>query len=479
MTLPVLASASLAILIGLLFVAGAWPATVGFRPYRFLAAALGVGIGLGLTSLVALLWLLLAGQAGRGVIGLDLGLLAGLWFLARWRAARRRSLPVPPPGAAIAGQATRWIPALFAVTAVCAVAAFVGLTVAEPHGAWDAYMNWNLRARLLFRSGTEWRDAFSALLPWSHPDYPLLVQASVLRTWMYGGREALGGPASVAFLFTFGTAGLVGLSVGAVRSRAQGMLAAVMVLATPFFIFHGVSQYGDVPVGFFFLATVVLLCLHDRHGDRTMVFATLAGLSAGLATWTKNEGWLFLLALGTAWVATSLGSAQRRRLGRELAAFALGLAPILAVTVLFKLLLAPPNDLVTAAGEGHLLEWLSSPRRYAVVAQAFTSQMAGFGYNGMVSGVWLLLTYGICVGVRGDELRRRWVRAAAASIALILLGHAAVLVVAVEDVPRMLGSSLDRLLLQLWPAAVCVWFMVLCTPEEAAGRDRLRLPGAA
>ena len=66
--------------------------------------------------------------------------------------------------------------------------------------------------------------------------------------------------------------------------------------------------------------------------------------------------------------------------------------------------------------------------------------------------------------------------ASVASIGLMLAGDAAVLVVAVEDVPRMLSSSLDRLLLQLWPAAVFTWFVVLATPEEASRRDGVPSP---
>jgi hypothetical protein len=91
----------------------------------------------------------------------------------------------------------------------------------------------------------------------------------------------------------------------------------------------------------------------------------------------------------------------------------------------------------------------------------------------------VLIAYGICVGLCQPELRRRWVLAAGASLGLTLAGHGFVLVAAVEDVPRMLGSSLERLLLQLWPAAVFTLFMVLATPEDAAREGVPRLPPIA
>jgi hypothetical protein len=57
------------------------------------------------------------------------------------------------------------------------------------------------------------------------------------------------------------------------------------------------------------------------------------------------------------------------------------------------------------------------------------------------------------------------------AVALMLAGHALVLLSAVADVPRMVDSSLDRLLLQLWPVVILAWFTVLATPEEALRRD--------
>ena len=480
MILLLLGSAAIAGVIGVTLVRAAWPDGVSVRPYRFVVVALGVGAGLGLTSLGVLAWLVVVGAAGRGLIAAELGLCAVLALGWRRRESRRsQGVPAALPAAAASGLATRWIPAACAVTLCCAVAAFVGLSLSQPHGAWDAWMNWNLRARLIFRSGPEWRDAFSALLPWSHPDYPLLVQTSVVRAWIYGGQETLAGSAMVAFLFTFATVALAGSAVAALRGRIQGMLAGLVLLATPFLIFHGTAQYGDVPVGFFFLATVVLLALHDRHREQTQAFAALAGVAAGMAAWTKNEGLLFLLAVAGAWAATGVRAGLRQQLGRDARSFLLGLLPMAAVIGFFKLQLAPPNDLVTATGAGHTLDWVLDPRRYVLVAESFISQIVAFGFNGVISGVWLLLTYGICVGLSGVEVRRRWVLASAACLGLMLAGHAAVLVVAVEDVPRMLSSSLDRLLLQLWPVAVFTWFVVLATPDEASGRDWVPPPATA
>jgi hypothetical protein len=466
-SLALVGSALVAVAIGYAVLCALWPRAVPLRPYRWLVRTLAVGVGLGLTAVGLFCWLLLFGVPGRALVVVELGVLAVLWWFARRRGLGPAEAG-PEGGNDIALKAPRVLVLAFAITLVCAAAAFTGLSAAAPHGAWDAWMNWNLRARLIFRGGADWQAAFSPLLEWSHPDYPLLVQGSVVRAWVYHGGETLAGPAMLAFLFTFATFALLTSAVAVFRGRAQGLLAGLVLFATPFFLFHGISQYGDVPVGFFFLATLVLAALHQRHGEHTGAFLVLAGLTAGLAAWTKNEGILFLAALVLSAVMTAGRSEGGRRLGSEGRAFALGLLPMLVVVGLFKLHLAPPNDLMSALGSGEILHRVTEPGRYALVAKAFATGILGFGANGLVSGVWLLVAYGLCVGVRPGHARTRWFRLAAAALVLMLVGHAAVFVVTAEDVARLLNSSLERLLLQMWPATLFACFMVLATPGEAS-----------
>jgi asparagine N-glycosylation enzyme membrane subunit Stt3 len=241
------------------------------------------------------------------------------------------------------------------------------------------------------------------------------------------------------------------------------MLAGLVLLSTPFFIFHGISQYGDVPVGFFFLSTLVLLALHDRHGERTSGFAVLAGLTAGLAAWTKNEGVLFIAAFVLSGVVTS----KRAGSGRSL-----------LIVGYFKVRFAPPNDLMSTIGSGETLARLTDPQRYLLVAKAYLSGVARFGFNGLVSAVPLLVAYGLCAGVRPGEATKRWFRLTVVTVALVLAGHAVVFIVTTEDVARLLNSSLERLLLQLWPSVVFAWFMLLAGAEEATVEPR-RSPAEA
>ena len=243
-------------------------------------------------------------------------------------------------------------------------------------------------------------------------------------------------------------------------------MAGLVLLSTPFFILHGTTLYADVPLGFFFLATVVCLALDDRHGADTSRFALLAGVAAGLAMWTKNEGLLFTLALGAGLLlagAPGGRTASRRRL----LAFGAGLLPPALLVVGFKVGFSQPNDLLSTLGVQRTLGNLTSPDRYYITLREYASHIALFGSNGVGSAVWVLAACLLGLGVNRSELGRPWVRAVAAAFVLVMAGHYAVFVSMAHELSRLLASSLDRLLLQLWPSTLFLFFMAVRAPGEA------------
>jgi hypothetical protein len=449
--------------IGVLLLWLAWPRTLVATPLP-LVVGLGTGLGAGLSSVLMFLWIVAVGPT-RGFPLTEAGVLV---LLAITAFVRRRAVPgqrpVSPSGPVKSRQRLLLL-AAFLVAFGAAAAAFASTLRQHPHGQWDAWMNWDLRARMIVRAGEGWRTAFSAAIPWSHPDYPLLVPSLVARSWLYAGRETLLGPALVAATFTFGTVALLVSALMALRGTSQGLLAGLVLLSTPFFILHGTSLYADVPLGFFFLA------LDGRHGATTSRFAVLAGMAAGLAMWTKNEGNLFTLAL-VAGIVLSTASSGWATSRKRLLSFGAGLLPMLIVVAGFKIALAPPNDLLSTLSLDRTLGRLTAPARYAIVLREYATHIAGFGSNGFGSAVWVLLAYLLGLGVSRPELGRPWIRAAIVGVTLVLAGHFMVFVSMADELPRLLASSLDRLLLQLWPSAVFLFFMAVRSPEEA-GADTL------
>ena len=213
--------------------------------------------------------------------------------------------------------------------------------------------------------------SFTPLLTWSHPDYPLLIPGFVAGWWKLLGHESTVVPAATAFLFTFGTAGLLAASLALLRERRQGLLAGLVLLGAPSFIAVGASQFVDVPVAWSLLAGIVLLA---------MDCPAAAGLAAGFGAWTKNEGVLLFVALAIGW------GVARQWTVRRLRGFALGALVPLTVLIWFKLTVAPANPLVSSA---NALQHLTDLSRYQIILAGFARHVWTFG--GLFASPFLFL----------------------------------------------------------------------------------------
>ena len=435
------------------------------RPSPTLRASLGLGWGLGVASCVFFAWRASGGEAGRGFVGADLALFATLAAVGSLsgRASGGRG-EGDGPGRGL----PRWASAVLVVGLVGAMVAWVAefllISSKRPHGAWDAMWIWNLRARFLDLGLVSRAEAFHPALIASHLDYPLLIPSTVARCWAYAGGEPTLGPILVALAFSMALIGLLLSALTALRGRSQGLLGCLALLATPSLIELGSNQYADIPLAYFFLATAVALVMGDRAADprSSAAWAAVAGMMAGFAAWTKNEGLLFLGSVAASRLALVVSSRGWRLAAREAVAFGVGLAPVLAVLVAFKLYLAPPNDFLAAQSPVEIIAKLTDPSRYAMVGRAVAGQLAGLG-SGAVA--WL-------VGYRlllGGAPRRLGTGSVWLILAMMAVGYLLVYVSSPLFLPWHLQWSLDRLIIHLWPLAVFAAFLSAATPEEAIG----------
>jgi len=354
--------------------------------------------------------------------------------------------------------------------AVCVALYSVALrTIAHPHGdGWDAFAIWNLHARFLFLGGANWRNGFSALIPWSHPDYPLLVPSALAHFWTYLSNESSAVPASISFVFTIGTLALLYSSLDQIRGRNSAMMATLALASTPFFIEQGSAQYADVPLSFFFLSTVVLLCLHQRQNSSSIGLAVLAGVAAGFAAWTKNEGLLFLVA---ALISQVVGAIRRQRHDvelnfdgvhtpvtqwKKLAAFFLGSMPLLLLVLWFKDSVAQPGDLFLSPAS--MLEKLLSPGRYLAVLSWYFREFFRFGHWWIVPGTVLLAILYLAAGVKGPPGEKPDFYAPTLTLTLTLAGYFVIYLITPYDIYWHLRFSLSRLFLQVWPSVLFLFF---------------------
>jgi len=434
---------------------------------------LSVGVAFGISSCTYFLWLAkpipwLPGLAASEVI-LFAFLCAVPFCFPGSRQAVLGALPFGRTGSRFPSpprheRVRPWLVVCFSLILAMAVCALLMVMSNKLHGSNDAYAVWNLRARFLFRGGDHWADGFSPLISWSNPDYPLLLSATIARWWAYVGSDTIVVPQSVAFFFVMATAGLLISALFRLRSRSQGLVAGLFLFSTAFFVRLGGAQYADVPIGFFLFATVLAFSLNDVRRDKSPALYSLAGITAGCAAWTKNEGMFFVLAIFGARLVSAIlsGTEGRKGLVREIAFFCAGLAPFLAVLFFFKIKYAPTADMFRNQGAGLFLGRMTDLHRYVMIVKAYSREIVRWG-NGLFP---VLLVYALIAGIRYNPRHLRLVLTGAALFVLMFCGYFVVYLWTPNDLAWMLGGSLERLLLQLWPTFLFVLFMVL-RPIEA------------
>ncbi len=392
----------------------------------------------------------LAAGAGELALGLMLG-----W--RRWR----RPGPVTRPATGRAGSSwLRWLFAsLLAQALVVAVVCGWRAYRAEPYGGWDAWAIWNFHARAMGQAGMAWPALLAEpALSWTHPDYPRLVASAVARLWAWGGSEAPAASALVSSALAAGGAGVLLAVAARVRGWTLACAAALALVGTPFFITFAPNQHADLPLASYLLASVGFLLAGTGGAAPLRGSLFLAGLSAGMAGWTKNEGLLFSLLF-----AVLGGMAVGRRHGRAACgALALGLVAGLAPVTVFKLTLAPGNDLLSAP-LGPRLAGVFDAARHRTILAALGRDLAGFGewrWPPYVALALPFLAWGRRRRLEGTE------RTVGPLTGLMLAGYYVVYLLSPQDLGWHLNTSLVRLLLQLWPLAILGW--VLAVPAVDA-----------
>jgi 4-amino-4-deoxy-L-arabinose transferase-like glycosyltransferase len=347
-------------------------------------------------------------------------------------------------------------------TLLISACAFVLISIQHPHGNWDAWSIWNLRARFLFRSAEHWEDAFSEVFLGRHPDYPLLVPLTIVRFWTYIGRESVIAPILTAFVFFCGTFLLLFGSLAAIRTKMQGYLGALLLIASPLFVSISASQYADVPLAFFLLSSLVLFTLAEKENSRKYSMIILAGIFASFGAWTKNEGLMVLLSLLGSLIITRKSGEDRLK---DLFVFCIGVLTIAPFVILFKLRYAPADPFISVQNiwnkGGNLLNFAI----YRKVMESFVHEVfhAG-GWN-----VWFilgLLIYFLICGLRASSIGRSRILNSWLVIVFISAGYFLSYVLTPYPLDWHLGTSLNRLFLQIWPSFLFIALYKLRAPEE-------------
>lgn len=225
------------VVLGFYFVSLLWPKADRHFGSVALRVCLGAGVGSGMVSALYFLWLAFIGSP-QGYFIFEALLLAGLLvFTVRSRPPRQPQAHPDRPATRI----PRGVLALALLLLLIAVVDFTLLSLKRPHGNWDAWAIWNLRAKMLVGRSNDLGAVFSPELGWSHVDYPLLVPGIVARSWIMVGATTPAVPIAVAALFAVATVGLLASALWMLRGPTIALLGGGLLLGTSAFVRHSAN----------------------------------------------------------------------------------------------------------------------------------------------------------------------------------------------------------------------------------------------
>lgn len=423
---------------------------------RIALAGLAMGLGVGFTSCTWFMWLALIGPPGLAYYLCEISLLIFCTTCIR-RASSSDSPAVARP------ELRSLFSKLGIATAILVVGwiVFYGCEVTRhPHGKGDGVAMWNMHARVLYRGAASdaWIDFFKSGKNCAyHPDYPLLIPASIARMWTVSGDSPNFASPAISTLFIVATVLTCAGFVTVLRGRTQGMLSAVALLGTTFFLGLASNQFADIAVGWAMLAAIGCLLLYDNSQSNRVKWLALAGAAAGLAAWTKNEGLLFAVLFAGVWgLRWALGPERRAKL-LPTCTLAAGILVPLATVFWFKSCYAPPSEFSEI---GTLAVQLVDPSRYGVILPGM--------FVGLMKATKPLLiplvVYACVMGRSGETCRG--VVLGSSLIALMLCGYTFVYLITPHDLEWHVTWSADRLWLQQWPSILLLTFSWTAPPEE-------------
>src|SRR5262249_44050924 len=146
---------------------------------------------------------------------------------------------------------------------------------------------------------------------------------------------------------------------------------------------------------------------------------------------------------------------MRTYLKRQLA-LAAGLLLVLPIAFYIKLHFAPPDPMLNWKRSTlyKLVEW----PRYWQIFKALSRDVLRFGESPLELPP-ILAFYALLLGVDVQQRRRRGTMITICTLGLTLAGYAGVYLTTRYDLAWQLRTSLQRLLLQLWPSTVFLFFL--------------------
>jgi hypothetical protein len=203
----------------------------------------------------------------------------------------------------------------------------------------------------------------------------------------------------------------------------------------------------------------------DIISERRFELIFLSGLMAGMSAWTKNEGLLFVFSLVTARLIVSVFKKQWKQYFQDLFFFVLGALPVFLIIIYFKIYIGGPNDIMSEQGLEFTIAKLTDIYRYFFIAKTFAIKLYHFNHL-LIGSVFILALYLTILGVKIERKQIPGLTTSIITIVFMFVGYFFVYVITPQPLKWHLNTSLNRLILQMWPSLLFVYFLIVSTPEQ-------------
>ncbi|MFZ5801786.1 MAG: hypothetical protein ACOY3K_01565 [Candidatus Omnitrophota bacterium] len=359
--------------------------------------------------------------------------------------------------------AVAWV--LLGLVMVHFVRFYLATILADPYGRWDARYMWIVKAKFFFRDPELWKNMFSPLIGWMHPDYPLLFPGAVAWGWSWTGSEGLIWPHMIGWTFVMSAGTFVIWYLQEATSRRWIALAGgIFFFSVEVIAYWAGELYVDIPFCCLITAATAITVLAFRRAAPGLWI--LGGMLAGMAAWTKNEGLVFFvwILFGTVvWNWFRKGMRWREKAKNIILELSGAVVPLAAV-IAHKVFLAPPGDFWNRKeSAGQLFEMLfGDPAKTLTVLEGFWKYLFT---NPDLKGVWILFLIAFFYRIFFTDFRSKGGEGFIfLTVIFFWIAYAVAIHVSPLPVFMQIQSALDRLLLHLVGLAILFSFEAVSNP---------------
>jgi hypothetical protein len=393
-----------------------------------------------------------------------------------------------------------WISCVVALSAVVVFVCTIAYFLQHPHGGVDAYMIWNLHAKLMATGSDNWHRLFDNRWPWwNESHYPPLLPAVVSAGWYVAGSFSQWFPFLIACGFGLSTLGLLYGFLSRLKTHWVGVGAALILICTPFYWELLAQQLADVPLGYFVLAMLGSLIMgtgvpdlpqidcksHQQddfllnlkvkrkaHFQLQAQWILLSGCFAGLALLTKQEGLLLIFSCFTAWffcLVFKIKSIQYKLKGGFVLGWLVGLCPALLMWFWYRSQMTGLKNIYFGQPWERMLLCLADLHRYEVIGLKFFVDILS-GFSGPIGLFW----FGVLWALFPKDWRPCQTGAFRFGLlVLVILGLLYTLTYLLTPYPLewQLYFSARRLWIHLWPSMILLASWLIDWPGLSSEED--------